>query len=262
MNLEYHQLGYFINQLTLAAVHFGVSSQDADSINKTLNSRFNVRCAPATSAAPQLLSLCQNPTCPLAFPVSDCAAYQNLTANGNGDTNSATTITASITKTTTASGTGTSVPTTASAVSTGSGKLSAGGIAGATIGGAAVFLIAVIALVFLLRKRNTPAAPEPPPAPAWNQQHYDSSNLPPKDAHQSYYSAGQPPSEMDTSRYSHRMDGTSPPASPEPTTYQAFRPKSEQPSEMWNGRPVEMHGSLPVGGVSASPPPPHNAAWP
>jgi hypothetical protein len=262
MNLEYHQLGYFINQLTLSAMHFGVSSQDADSFNKTLNNRFNVRCSPATSSPPQLLSLCQNPTCPLAVPVSDCAAYTNLTANGMGDNNLVATVTASITKTTVASGTASAIPTTDAAVPTSSGKLSTGGIAGAAIGGAAVLLIAVIALVFLLRKRKTSAASEPAPTPTWSQQHYDSSKFPPKDAHQSYYSAGQPPSEMDTSRYSNRMDGTSPPNSPEPAAYQAFRPNSEQPREIWNSTAVEMHGSLPGGGVSTSPPPPHNAAWP
>lgn len=94
MNLEHHQLGYFINQLSLAAVHYGVSAQDADTFRSTMNSRFNVRCAPGVSSnpsnPPQLLSLCQNPTCPLAVPVSDCAAYLNLTASGTTNSNPTT----------------------------------------------------------------------------------------------------------------------------------------------------------------------------
>jgi hypothetical protein len=94
MDLEYHQLGYFINQLSLAAVHYGASAQDADTFRSSMNSRFNVRCAPAFSSnpasPPQLMSLCQNPTCPLAVPVSDCAAYVNLTASGTANSNPTT----------------------------------------------------------------------------------------------------------------------------------------------------------------------------
>src|ERR1700722_13102378 len=47
MNLNYTQLGYFIDQLTKATVHFGFSDQDAQTLNTQLNSLYNVRCAPA-----------------------------------------------------------------------------------------------------------------------------------------------------------------------------------------------------------------------
>ena len=92
MNLNHTQLSYFIDQLTMSAEHFGFSPSDAGTINQSLNSRYNVRCAPPVSfnpqSKPQLLSLCQHPSCPLAVPNADCKAYVNLTAEGtSGDTN-------------------------------------------------------------------------------------------------------------------------------------------------------------------------------
>jgi hypothetical protein len=272
MNLEYHQLGYFINQLSLAATHFGVLPQDADTFRTTLNSRYNVRCAQAVSfnpsSPPQLLSLCQNPTCPLAVPVSDCAAYANLTAGGVVTSNP-TTVTSFATKTATPSSPGELTSTTASAASTASGKLGTGGIAGVAIGGAAVVLIAVIALVFILRRRRTPpaAAPDNSPAAAWSQQDYGSSTIHPsssylpKNPHVSYYSTGQPPSEMDTSRYPNHADTSSSIASPDLAAYQTYRPHSGHPSETWSPPPVEMEGALPANSSRGPSPSPRQAVW-
>lgn len=77
--------------MSLSAIHFGFSQADADSHAQILNSRYNIRCAPAQTLnpanPPQLLSLCQDPTCPL-HPTPDCDAYVNLTATGNGNGNS------------------------------------------------------------------------------------------------------------------------------------------------------------------------------
>ncbi len=82
MNLEFNQLGYFIFQLTQAALYFGFSAQDAETFRTRLNSQYNVRCAPAVTFTPggdpQLLSLCQNPTCPLAVPVCLSDSYCSL----------------------------------------------------------------------------------------------------------------------------------------------------------------------------------------
>ncbi|OAK96662.1 hypothetical protein IQ06DRAFT_45525 [Phaeosphaeriaceae sp. SRC1lsM3a] len=261
MNLEYHQLGYFINQLSLAASHFGVSAQDADTFRTTLNSRYNVRCAPAVSFNPsspaQLLSLCQNPTCPLAVPVSDCAAYTNLTANGIASSKPTTVTSIAIS---TASGIDrTTSPTAAAAAAPSSGKLSTGGIAGVAIGGAAVLLAAIIALFYFLRKRKSRSSPPETPAPSssWDQQNYGStvhgSTYSPKNPHTSHYSTGPPPSEMENTMYQNFGDTHSPQTgSPDPTMRQTYQPYSGHTSEVWSQPPVEMRGSSPV---------PQNAGW-
>jgi hypothetical protein len=247
MNLEYNQLGHFINQLSLAAQHFGVSSQDADTIRSSLNSKFNIRCAPATSSNPPMLnSLCQNPTCPLAVPVSDCAAYTNLTANGVTDSKP-TTVSSLLSSSTSTAGAASSQPvSTAGGSASGSpGGLSTGGIAGVAVGGAAILLVAIIALFYFRRKRSRtppPTAAGPPPAPAWNNQSHGSptihstSTYMPKDPHQSYLSTGAPVSELGTSGYA------SPPASPDQIAHQGYGPYSEQTTGPWIS-PVEMEAS-------------------
>lgn len=258
MNLEYHQLGYFINQLSLAATHFGVSPQDADTFRNSLNSRYNVRCAPAvsfsTNSPAQLLSLCQNPTCPLAVPVSDCAAYNNLTANGIANSNP-TTVTSIAISTASGAERTTSPTNGAAAPATTSGGLSTGGIAGVAIGGAAVLLAAIIALFYFLRKRKSRSTPPPTPAPssAWNnhQSEYGSTVLgsaaySPKNPHTSHYSTGPPPSEMESTRYQNYGETHSQTHSPDPALRQEYQPYSGHTSEVWNQPPVEMRGSSPV----------------
>jgi len=268
MNLEYHQLGYFINQLSLAAVHFGVSAQDADTFRTSLNSRFNVRCAPGVSSnpssPPMLLSLCQNPTCPLAVPVSDCAAYVNLTAVGVTDSKPTTaTVTTIQLATGTPSSTGASTSPAAAAAAAHAQGLSTGGIAGVAVAGAAILLAAIIALFYFRRKRrmSPPPAPEMAPATAWDQQNYASPTLTststyvPKNNHQSYLSTGPPASEMDTSRHN------SPPGSPQPVARQGYQPYSEQPNEMWTAAPVEMSSARTPGPAVEHFQPPQNAPW-
>jgi len=78
MDLSAAEVGYFIQQVALAATSFGVSSDDVAVVGKALNTIFNVRCAPPTTVIPaqgaQLQSICQDETCPLA-PMPTCAAY-------------------------------------------------------------------------------------------------------------------------------------------------------------------------------------------
>ncbi|CAG9983833.1 unnamed protein product [Clonostachys byssicola] len=213
MNLEYNQLGHFINQLSQAAIYYGFSTQDAETFRTRLNSQYNVRCAPPVTfnpaMGPQLLSLCQNPTCPLAVPVSDCAAYNNLTANGIADS-SPTTVTATATATATASSAPSSSATSASPATQDEDKLTKGAIAGIAIGGAAVLVLAIAAFFFVRRRRNKTPPPPPPsePTAAWvGSQHFSSPTLDPttpagRDRHaSSYFSTGPPPSEMASSRY-------------------------------------------------------------
>jgi hypothetical protein len=78
MDLSAAEVGYFIEQVALAATSFGVSSDDVATVGKALNTIFNVRCAPPTVVIPaqgaQLQSICQDETCLLA-PMATCAAY-------------------------------------------------------------------------------------------------------------------------------------------------------------------------------------------
>ncbi|KAL6703093.1 hypothetical protein ACN47E_010230 [Coniothyrium glycines] len=263
MGLEYNQLGYFINQLSLAATHFGVSTQEAETFRTTLNSRYNVRCAPAVSfnpsSPPQLLSLCQNATCPLAVPVSDCAAYANLTAGGSAGSNPVT-VTLSASATTAPVSGQTSTPDTQPKASD---KLSTGGIAGVAVGGAAVVLIAIIALVYLLRRRKkTPvAAPDPEPPATMSQQDYGSpasypsSTFLPKYPYTSYRATGQPPSEIDTTLYQNRASAGSPISNPEQAAHQGYVTHPGHASGGWSPPPVE------IGDVRGSTPKPQEMAW-
>lgn len=78
MDLSAAEVGYFIQQVALAASSFGVAQDDIAIVGKALNSIFNVRCAPPTTVIPaqgaQLQSICEDETCPLA-PNNTCAAY-------------------------------------------------------------------------------------------------------------------------------------------------------------------------------------------
>ncbi|KAI4719025.1 hypothetical protein E4T48_04722 [Aureobasidium sp. EXF-10727] len=98
MDLSAAEVGYFIQQVALAASSFGVTQDDIAVVGKALNSIFNVRCAPPTTVIPaqgaQLQSICQDETCPLA-PMATCAAYpatmkpakSNSTMAGSGSAN-------------------------------------------------------------------------------------------------------------------------------------------------------------------------------
>ncbi|KAG9640190.1 hypothetical protein KCU64_g13058, partial [Aureobasidium melanogenum] len=101
MDLSAAEVGYFIEQVALAASSFGVSQDDIATVGKALNSIFNVRCAPPTTVIPaqgaQLQSICQDETCPLA-PEPTCAAYpatmkpamSNSTTSGSGSMSNGT----------------------------------------------------------------------------------------------------------------------------------------------------------------------------
>lgn len=49
MALDYAQVGYFIEQVGLAATSFGVSTDDAGSVGTALYNLFALRCAPAVT---------------------------------------------------------------------------------------------------------------------------------------------------------------------------------------------------------------------
>ncbi len=80
MNLDPNQLGYFIQQVGLAASSFGVSTADITTVATALNKLFGYRCSPPQVVIPEmgatLNSICVNSACPLD-PNANCSAYPN-----------------------------------------------------------------------------------------------------------------------------------------------------------------------------------------
>ncbi|KAI0547070.1 hypothetical protein F4679DRAFT_555735 [Xylaria curta] len=146
MNLNQTDLGHFIDQLILSSEYYGFSQDDASTLSAFLNSRYNVRCAPAING--QLYSICQAPECPLAAPSPDCDAYVNVGPgeNSTGSGGSGTAPGGPSQPTSSTTSTFSSEPTTSSPSSTATSSgaaLSSGAIAGIAIGGAVVALLAL-----------------------------------------------------------------------------------------------------------------------
>ncbi|KAI9811864.1 MAG: hypothetical protein M1827_005215 [Pycnora praestabilis] len=78
MDLNPYQVGYFIEQVGMAAASFGVTTADVTAVGMALTKLFDYRCAPPTTVVPaqgaQLQSICIDSTCPLS-PNATCAAY-------------------------------------------------------------------------------------------------------------------------------------------------------------------------------------------
>ena len=181
MNLDYADLGHFVNQLSKATANYGFSDQDSQTLNTDLNSMYNVRCAPSVTdnpaQGPQLLSLCQADTCPLAVPNADCAAYVNLTANGIADDVSSSQgsstatpapfIPTTISSTTPPISSASTEPTSTAVTTASQATLSPGAIAGIAICGAAVLIATVVALALLLQRRRPVQQMSHPTAPTY-----------------------------------------------------------------------------------------------
>ncbi|OBT66722.1 hypothetical protein VE03_03868 [Pseudogymnoascus sp. 23342-1-I1] len=190
MSLNFTEIGHFINQLTLSCQYNGFSATDSQSLALLMNSRYNTRCAPAFSLnaneAAQLFSICQDPTCPLAVPNSDCDAYVNITEQGVSSSSSTSTSTPNPTN---------SDSSSAAAASSDSKALSTGGIAGVAIGGVAL-LAAIIAAIIYFRRKRRPKTPPPQPEVRWtgNSESFIGSPVPgqgylsPQSEHFSAYS--------------------------------------------------------------------------
>lgn len=88
MVLDPYQVGYFIEQVGLAAASFGVAESDITAVATALATLFDYRCAPKTAVikaqGAQYQSICTDEMCPLAMN-STCAAQpvmlQPLVAN-------------------------------------------------------------------------------------------------------------------------------------------------------------------------------------
>ncbi len=66
MDLDASEVGYFIQQVGLAASSFGVADADVQAVGKALSDLFNVKCGPPTTVipakGPQLQSICTDDT--------------------------------------------------------------------------------------------------------------------------------------------------------------------------------------------------------
>lgn len=133
MDLSYAEVTYFISQVAASASSFGVAEDDLTGVGTALNSLFNVRmAAPVTvieAQGPQLQSICDDETCPLAAN-STTEGYMNVTEpvaanSSNMETSSSATGTATGTATKTGKG-GSSASHTGSATGSGASGSSTG----------------------------------------------------------------------------------------------------------------------------------------
>ncbi|KAL7931221.1 hypothetical protein V8C35DRAFT_119822 [Trichoderma chlorosporum] len=164
MNLNQTDIGYFIEQITLASKYFGFSDEDAQTLDTFMNARYNVRCAPPVNG--QLYSICFADECPLAQPQPDCDAYKDLGPSGTSNVSVVVT-TVSPSSATTSAATTSQPPASSTTAAAGDASpspdsnrgpatLSGGAIAGIAIGGAAVLLLAVGLLLYFLRHSVKP----------------------------------------------------------------------------------------------------------
>ncbi|KAE8444099.1 hypothetical protein EG329_000881 [Mollisiaceae sp. DMI_Dod_QoI] len=129
MDLSYAEVTYFIDQVALSAMSFGVAKEDLTVVGAALNGLFNVRCEPPMTVVPaqgaQLQSICIDETCPIA-PNATCSSYQTamkpIVANSTLVPNA------------TASGSAGAGSTSDSSTSTGSAPATASQAGAATVG--------------------------------------------------------------------------------------------------------------------------------
>lgn len=156
MNLNQTDIGYFIEQLTVASKYVGFSDEDAQTLDTFMNARYNVRCAPPVNG--QLYSICFADECPLAQPQPDCDAYKDLSPGGMSNVTVVTTTIAPTLATQTSATATASATTTAGSASSNSNSvvLSNGAIAGIAIGGATVLLLALGLILYYRHQSKRP----------------------------------------------------------------------------------------------------------
>lgn len=79
MDLSYAEVTYFIDQVALSAMSFGVAKDDLTVVGTALTTLFGYRCGPPTTVVPaqgaQLQSICIDSTCPVAANAT-CSSYE------------------------------------------------------------------------------------------------------------------------------------------------------------------------------------------
>ncbi|KAF3001747.1 hypothetical protein G7054_g7452 [Neopestalotiopsis clavispora] len=148
MDLNPYEMGYFIEQVAMAAASFGVAEDDLTAVGMALNSLFNYRCSPETTVIPaqgaQLQSICIDGACPVAMENATCSAYDPVLVPTNTTTNATATAPGSQgTATMSAGSSGTSTGSSASSTSTAmtAGAIANGVSVAAILAGVAAFLV-------------------------------------------------------------------------------------------------------------------------
>jgi hypothetical protein len=148
MDLSYAEVTYFIDQVALSAMSFGVAKDDLMAVGSALMSTFGYRCEPPMTVVPaqgpQLQSICTDDTCPLS-PNATCASYNatmeplpvNSTSTSGGSSTSTATGSAGGSKTSGSSTATGSSPATVSKAGAATYGMSFAAVAG---GLAAMFL--------------------------------------------------------------------------------------------------------------------------
>jgi len=140
MALDHDQVTYFIEQVGLAALSFGVSYSDATAVGTLLTNLFNYRCTPKAtvipSAGPVYQSICITEDCPTPANNSDCSAYPAVMEPGVANASLAMGLGNSSSTATSTAANGGSMTGSATMTMTGSATMSAS--SGAVTTGAAV----------------------------------------------------------------------------------------------------------------------------
>jgi hypothetical protein len=146
MDLSYAEVTYFIEQVALSAMSFGVAKDDLAAVGAALMNTFGYRCEPPMTVipaqGPQLQSICIDDTCPLS-PNATCASYnatmKPTAANGTMTGNSSST----------ASGSAGASKTSGSPTSTGSSPATISKASAATYGMSFAAVAGGLAAMFL-----------------------------------------------------------------------------------------------------------------
>ena len=97
MDLDAHQIGYFIKQVGLSAASFGVPNEDVAIVGKALEDTFGYKCSPPKTVVKaqgdELQSICQDDTCPMDRMGSQsvCTSYMSGDTEGKNDSSSSST---------------------------------------------------------------------------------------------------------------------------------------------------------------------------
>jgi len=145
MALDENEIGYFINQVGLAAASFGVADSDVQAVGTALNSLFGYRCAPETAIIPaqgkQLQAICIAESCPIAEKDATCGKYEAVVEPSPASSSSTPSPTPTPVPTTTGSGSSSTTPTsTSSSIPTAGAATNGLGLAAAA-GGLIAFLL-------------------------------------------------------------------------------------------------------------------------
>lgn len=152
MDLDEHEVGYFIQQVGLAAESFGVTAADAQAVGMALNALFGYRCAPNATAiaaqGPAQQSICSADTCPLAAGAV-CDQYAAPVEPKNATSSASSSAGANGTSTATGSGSGTMATGSPTGSSTGASSSSTQTPVQASASFSAVQVGLLLAAVFL-----------------------------------------------------------------------------------------------------------------